>query len=345
MAFSPDDRLLASGAKDGTVKVWDIVGELELLTLPGHQLEVYAVVFSPDGGRLACAEQNLVKVWDLANGQQSLNLQGHLANVRCVAFSPDGQRLVSGGEDGTVKVWDALSGQEILNLRGGASILTHVVFSPDGRRLACRDFTGGVRVWETQAVSADDLQRREIVTLVKELFDGLPLRSEVLAKLRLDPTLDAATREAALQVAQATSEDPVRLNYFAWEAVRVKGQDRDKYAGAYRQAEAAVQAFPDVGEYLRTLGGAHYRLNRFGDAVETLERSEKLFAIQQGAPDRAGLTFLAMAHYQLEHREEAQATLARLREAIKDRESPREAQDLLNEAEELIEGKAADKKE
>jgi hypothetical protein len=347
MAFSPDARHLASGAWDGTVKVWDVVGGLELLTLPGHQREVNAVAFSPDGGRLACAEQNIVKVWDLASGQQSLNLEGHTDIVRSVTFSPDGQRLVSGGDDGMVKVWDAVSGQETLNLQGdGVSrALTHVVFSPDGRRLACRDFTGGVRIWETQGVSADDLQGREIVTLVKDLFDGLLLRSEVLAKLRQDPTLDAATREAALQMARGTSEDPPQLYKAAWEAVMVKGQDRDKYARAYRLAEAAVQAYPGVGAYLGTLGGAHYRLNRFGEAVEILERSVKLYASKEGSPDPGDLAFLAMAHHQLGHKEQAQATLARLREAMKGRKSVREAQDLLREAEELIEGKAADKKE
>jgi hypothetical protein len=54
-----------------------------------------------------------------------------------------------------------------------------------------------------------------------------------------------------------------------------------------------------------------------------------------------------MTHQQLGHREEAQATLGRLREVMKQPywEKNAEAQGFLREAEQLIEGKPADKKD
>ena len=53
-----------------------------------------------------------------------------------------------------------------------------------------------------------------------------------------------------------------------------------------------------------------------------------------------------MAHQQLGHKEQAQATLARLREVMKQPawEKNADAQDFLREAEGLIEGKAGEKK-
>jgi hypothetical protein len=96
----------------------------------------------------------------------------------------------------------------------------------------------------------------------------------VLAGLRQDQTLDAATREAALQVAETVHEDPYELNKAAWQVVMAPGGDRDVYALALRQADAAVQAAPGDGDFLSTLGVAHYRLGLYAKALETLEKSE-----------------------------------------------------------------------
>jgi tetratricopeptide (TPR) repeat protein len=220
-----------------------------------------------------------------------------------------------------------------------------VAFSPDGRRIASASRDQTIKVWEAQPVSADILQLREIVKRLRGLFDRPLLRSEVLAELRKDSTLDAATREAALQIAQTTPENSGRLNAAARDVVKMRGQEHDKYSLAFRQAEAAAQAAPAIGEYLNTLGVAYYRLGDFERAVETLERSEKLNATKKEGTQPADLAFLAMAQHQLGHKKEAQATLARLREVMKQPSWAKneEFSGFLHEAEELIEGKPSDK--
>jgi WD40 repeat protein len=349
VCFSPDGRHLASGSADGTVKLWDAASGQELLTLQGHTDQVLCVTFSLDGRRLASGSQdNTVKVWDVARGQETLTLKGHTRGVFTVAFSPDGRRLAGADRSAsTVKVWDTVSGQETLTF-GGERLFGSLAFSPDGRRLALNAGNIMESVWEAEPASADELRRREIVNLVRDLFESLALRSDVLACLRRDPTLDAPTREAALQLAEAVRENPKLLNAVARNVVKTPGGDREAYALALRQAEAAVHAAPGNGECLNTMGVAHYRLGEYAKALEAVQQSEKRSAATPlTGTQAADLAFLAMARQQLGHQEQAQAALARLRELMKQPgwEKNAEAQDFLREAEGLIGGKAAGKKE
>jgi WD40 repeat protein/tRNA A-37 threonylcarbamoyl transferase component Bud32 len=355
VAISTDGRRLAAGSTDGGVWVWDVAGGQELLTVKTGQTVVNSVALSPDGRRLASNDHELVKVWDVDSGQELLTFKGHKAWVESVAFSPDGRRLASASwrlispeRTSLVKVWDATSGQELLTLEGHEA--RDLVFSPDGRRLANNRWYNAINnsvwVWETEPLPADELSRREVAHLVLDLFASHALRADVLARLRTDPTLDAAAREAALKLVNEIREDPDGLNRLAWQAVSTPGGGHDAYALALRRAEATVQAAPGNGNFLNTLGVAHYRLGAYAKAVETLEKSAKLKAGPNG-PTPVDLAFLAMAHHQLGHKEQAKATLDRLRDVMKQplQASNLEGRRLLVEAEELIGGKAAAKKE
>jgi WD40 repeat protein len=70
MAFHPDGQVLAAGATDYTVRLWNVTGAQPRATLRGHTNLVESVHFSPDGRWLASGgADETIRLWDVATGE------------------------------------------------------------------------------------------------------------------------------------------------------------------------------------------------------------------------------------------------------------------------------------
>ena len=152
VAFSPDGKVIASGSRDSTIKLWDAHSGRLLYSIKGHRHRVIAVAFSPDGKTLASGSMDeTIKLWDVRGSMLLHTLNGHREWVLSVAFSPDGNTLTSGSADTTVKLWDVRGGTLLRTLNGRSAWVLAAAFSPDGKVLASGHGTGTVKLWNAHS--------------------------------------------------------------------------------------------------------------------------------------------------------------------------------------------------
>jgi WD40 repeat protein len=97
LAWSPNEKILASVTAEGTIELWDTTTGTFLRSF-GHHMSDFgtnAIAFSPDGKFLACASSGYygeTHLWEVQTGSL-IGTRNMKADQRSLRFSPDGRTI------------------------------------------------------------------------------------------------------------------------------------------------------------------------------------------------------------------------------------------------------------
>jgi WD40 repeat protein len=134
--FSPCNRYLASAAKDGWLRIWDISSAREIEALKGPDFQLFDCQWSPGGDRIATVGfDGRVQVWDWRNEKIISSIDPGADLLSCCAWTPDGKGLLSQSGKDVFVVWEAGTGTELWRSIKLEDRLSACAFSPDGKYL------------------------------------------------------------------------------------------------------------------------------------------------------------------------------------------------------------------
>jgi WD40 repeat protein len=175
VAISPDGTLVLTGAKDGTVCLWEAASGRLLASYNWDIGTIHCVRFAPDGmtaavgghagtiilwdvdpsdliGRTDVAEQTVaVSEYTPTRRTGTLKLD-HKKMIKQVAISPDGKLVASVADDNHATLWNALSGKPLAQVPPPKSWHSGpgVAFSADSRLMLVVGHFAQVFVWDVE---------------------------------------------------------------------------------------------------------------------------------------------------------------------------------------------------
>jgi len=162
LVFARGGKILASGADDQQVRLWDITSTKprEMAALPAG-FDVSCVDISHDGKTLAASGSSLmIKRWELSNPEAPVEMPplegkgGHSAWVNAIAFSPTTNLLVSAGSGGGLFSWNlgkdsnAFLPRRLPAAHGAIGIVNILAFTPDGQTILSAGSDNNITLWD-----------------------------------------------------------------------------------------------------------------------------------------------------------------------------------------------------
>lgn len=159
VVFSPDNKKMGIVFSDSTFKLLDIETG-KVLIEPQQNSGFSIVAFSPDGEKIAAAQEKTIKIWHIETRKLIADLKGHKLILNNLIFSKDGKKLGSSGgetmnrylnglffEEAELKVWDCEAGKLTFDLQGHKKVVHSINFSSDGEKIYTASYDETINIW------------------------------------------------------------------------------------------------------------------------------------------------------------------------------------------------------
>jgi WD40 repeat protein len=154
LSWTTDGKIL-TGSLDGTVKLWSLSKDAELVcegASPKHHVGVTSLASVSDGSiSIACYQDSKIKMFSTENMNEISSIDPGLLEAWSVSTSPNDEIIVSGTARGIVNVWSMLHGHEkISEIDAKSEFILGTAFNVDSR-LAISGSDGVVSVLDIES--------------------------------------------------------------------------------------------------------------------------------------------------------------------------------------------------
>lgn len=321
LAWSPDNQRIASSSYDGQVKIIDAETCDELLILKEEGSEISQLAWSPDGRRLAGIDsEGVIVVWDATRGYEWMESADYLRNKQYENFDEAKQLVQSKKYDAALLLLDELASQDFDDMVSVNYRRAEIHMARNKIELALAAYTRIVELSpsNTNAWAAKRSQELKLGRLhdaidscTRIIVSGTESRSYLLDGylVRAQAYQQLGKHELHLADLQKSIEvDPTyapAYNQLAWYLVTGQERTNSDLEQGVKHARRAVEIGSNVAENWNTLGVALYYSGQWQESIDSLQKSIELSKVPKSYVSSFDYFFLAMAHWQLKHNEEA----------------------------------------
>jgi WD40 repeat protein len=196
LAWHPDEKRIAIGGADGSIRIWDAHAGKPLATwkAPSDSAEssvssqhepphaVFDLRWSHDARYLAYATQDsLAGLFDAETGHPVREFTGHSSGIWRLSWSPKDTRLATAGQDGMIRIFATDSGRqvELIAQDFGPSELHAIDWTADGRAILSGGYDSRVHIWDSHRGALIDDVDQLMAQKLAQPNDTAALRSLV----------------------------------------------------------------------------------------------------------------------------------------------------------------------